>query len=105
MFEVLGFIIKCIGQFIAMLFTIDIGPMSLGLFMCVVFIGFPMFLFFVSYLKTSFLDEFDERYDMERPMETWHFSEKSTTNYGNGYSYTARHNLHWKSRYNSRRYK
>lgn len=63
MFEVFGFIFKCIGQFIEMLFSIDIGPMSLGLFMCIIFIFFPIFLAFVNFLKRGLLDELDDRYD------------------------------------------
>ena len=105
MFEVLKFIFKCIGQFLAMLFTIDIGPMSLGLFMCVVFIGFPMFLFFVNFLKTSFIDEYDELHDLQRPMESWLVSDRHTQDYGDGVSYTYRHNVFWKQRYKNRRHK
>lgn len=99
MFEVLKFIIKCIGQFIAMLFTIDIGPMSLGMLMCVVFIGFPMFLFFVNFLKTSLMDEIDERFDFKKPYEFWKTSEKSHVDYGDGYSFTTFHGLSQKRRY------
>ena len=99
MFEVLKFIIKCIGQFIAMLFTIDIGPMSLGMFMCVVFIGFPMFLFFVNFLKTSLMDEMDERYDFNKPTESWRSSERVHLNYGDGHTFTTYHDRSRQRRY------
>ena len=99
MFEVLKFIIKCIGQFIAMLFTIDIGPMSLGMLMCVVFIGFPMFLFFVNFLKTSFLEELDDRYDFYRPTESWRSSERVHLSLGEGHTFTTYHDRYQKRRY------
>lgn len=53
MFEVLKFILKCIAQFISMLFTIDIGGISLGLFMGIIFIFLPMMLTFVNFLKNG----------------------------------------------------
>lgn len=51
MFEVLKFIFKCVAQFISMLFTIDIGGMSLGLFMGIIFIFLPIMLTFLNFLK------------------------------------------------------
>ena len=99
MFEVLKFIIKCIGQFIAMLFTIDIGPMSLGMLMCVVFIGFPMFLFFINFLKVGFLDELDDRHDFYRPTESLGSSERVTLNYGDGHTLTTYHDRSRRRRY------
>lgn len=66
MFEVIRFIFGLVGQFLRMLFNIDIGPMSLGLFMCIIFIFFPTVLFIVNFLKVSFWDNLDERYDTVR---------------------------------------
>ena len=91
MFEVLKFIFKCVGQFIAMLFTIDIGPMSLGMLMCVVFIGFPVFLFFINFLKCELRDELDDFHDFHRPTESWGSSERVTLNYGDGHTLTTYH--------------
>ena len=63
MYEVLKFIIKCIVQFCAMLFTIDIGFTSLGTFMCIIFIFLPIVLAFVNFLKGALISELDNRYD------------------------------------------
>lgn len=58
MLDVFKFIFKCIAQMISMLFTIDLGFMSLGMLMCVVFIFLPLFLSFINFLK-YLGDDFD----------------------------------------------
>ena len=50
MFECLKFIFSLVADFLKMLFTIDIGPMSLGLFACTIFIFLPMVLLVVNVL-------------------------------------------------------
>lgn len=67
MFEVLKFILNCVIEFISMLFTIDIGSnMSLGLLMCVIFIFLPLVIALLNFLKYSFFDELDDRYDVKQ---------------------------------------
>ena len=54
MFECIKFIFKIVTDFIKMLFTIDIGNnMSLGIFMCIIFIFFPILLTFFNFFKNS----------------------------------------------------
>ena len=66
MFEVIKFIFRLVGQFLSMLFTIDIGPMSLGLFCSIIFLFFPIVLALVNLLKVNLMDELDDRYDTRR---------------------------------------
>ena len=67
MIEVLRFILKCVADFISMLFTIDVGNgLSLGLIMCVIFIFLPLVLIVVNFLKVVVVDEVDEKYDLFR---------------------------------------
>ena len=64
MLEVLRFILKCVVDFISMLFTIDVGNgLSLGLIMCVIFIFLPLVLIVSNFLKFVVVNEIDERYD------------------------------------------
>ena len=64
MLEVLRFILKCVVDFISMLFTIDVGNgLSLGLLMCVIFIFLPLVLIVANFLKFVVVNEIDERYD------------------------------------------
>lgn len=93
MFEVLKFIINCILQFCAMLFTIDVGFTSLGIFMCIIFIFLPLVLTFVGFLKATVISELDDRYDESRPTEIWQSNEHlwnrspgSNRNYGRSFS-------------------
>lgn len=51
MIEALRFIFQCIAKFISMLFTIDIGNMSLGTFMCIIFLFLPILVTFITFLK------------------------------------------------------
>lgn len=51
MITVLQFIFKCIGQFVSMLFTIDLGFMSLGMFLCCSTIGVPVVFSVFNFLK------------------------------------------------------
>lgn len=51
MLQVIKFILKCIANFVSMLFTIDIGDMSLGTLMCIIFIFLPVLLSVVTFLK------------------------------------------------------
>lgn len=65
MIEVLRFILKCVADFISMLFTINVGNgLSLGLIMCVIFIFLPLVLIVVNFLKVVVVDEVDEKYDL-----------------------------------------
>lgn len=72
MFEVIKFIFRLVGQFLSMLFTIDIGPMSLGLFMCIIFIFFPLILAIVGFLKFDIIDEINNKYDNYVPEEKYY---------------------------------
>ena len=99
MFEVLKFIIRCIVQFLAMLFTIDVGFTSLGMVMCICFIFFPLVLSFVHTLKSVLIDELDERCDFYRPTESWRSSERVTVNYGFGHTITTYHDRVRRRRY------
>lgn len=75
MLQVFKFILECCAEFIAMLFTIDIGDgLSLGLIMCVVFIFLPCVLIIVNFLKVIVIDEFDERYDTKKNFGLGKFS-------------------------------
>lgn len=58
MLEVFKFIFRCIAQFISMLFSVDLGFMSLGMLMCIVFIILPLFLSIINFLK-YIGDDFD----------------------------------------------
>lgn len=68
MYDVLKFIIKCITDFMAMLFTIDVGFTSLGMLMCICFIFFPVVLAFIHTIKFVIIDEFDNWYDYNKNM-------------------------------------
>lgn len=75
MLECLRFILKCVVDFIAMLFRIDVGFTNLGTVMCICYILLPMLLVIVNFLKVTLLEEFDESYDEKRPRETWSSTE------------------------------
>lgn len=65
MLEVIKFILEKVIEFLKMLFSIDVGNnMSLGLFMCIIFIFLPLVLVVVNFLKTVLIDEIDEKYDL-----------------------------------------
>ena len=100
MLEVLKFILKCVIQFVSMLFKIDVGFTNLGVVMCICYILFPMLLVIVNYLKTSVIEELDEKYDESRPRETWSSTEHQRLKTGNGQWFTTQH-----TRSRSRRYK
>lgn len=51
MLDVLLFIFKTIAKFINMLFTIDLGFTSLGVFMCVITFVFPIILAIINMFK------------------------------------------------------
>ena len=72
MLEVIRFLLSYIVAFMRMLFTIDVGNgLNLGLLMCIVFIFLPMMLRVINFIKQDALEELDDRYDSERPTETW----------------------------------
>lgn len=100
MLEVLKFILKCVIQFVSMLFKIDVGFTNLGVVMCICYILFPMLLVIVNYLKASVIEELDEKYDESRPRETWSSTEHQRLKTGNGQWFTTQH-----TRSKSRRYK
>ena len=66
MLDVLKFILKCVIDFMAMLFTIDLGFTNLGALMCIVYIFLPTMLFVVNFLRKQFIDELDDYYDDKR---------------------------------------
>lgn len=67
MLEVLRFILKCVVDFISMLFTIDVGNgLSLGLLMCVIFIFLPLVLIISNFLKFVVINEIDDDYDFKK---------------------------------------
>ena len=52
MIECIKFIFGLFAEFLKMLFTIDLGNgMSLGMFMCVIFIFLPTVLILINFLK------------------------------------------------------
>ena len=64
MLEVIKFLFEYTLKFLSMLFTIDVGNgITLGVMMCVVFIFLPIVLVVVNAIKTTIIDELDERYD------------------------------------------
>ena len=84
MLEVLKFILNCVIQFISMLFRIDVGFTNLGVVMCICYILFPMLLVIVNFLKSSVIEELDDRYDYERRMNR-------KVGYIGKHEYTGRH--------------
>lgn len=61
MFECIKFIFEIVVDFIKMLFSIDIGNnISLGLFMCILFIFFPTLLTIFNFFVNSDDLEFKE---------------------------------------------
>ena len=64
MLEVIKFLFEYTLKVLSMLFTIDVGKgITLGVMMCVVFIFLPIVLVVVNAIKTTMIDELDERYD------------------------------------------
>lgn len=57
MLEVLRLILKTIADFIAMLFTIDLGFASLGSLLCIIAFFFPLVLFVINFLKIRMRDD------------------------------------------------
>lgn len=51
MLDIIKFIFQCIAQLISMLFEIDLGFTSLGIFMCIIFIFLPLVLGVINILK------------------------------------------------------
>lgn len=51
MLDVLSFIFKIIAKFISMLFTIDLGFTSLGVFICIITFVFPIILAIINIFK------------------------------------------------------
>lgn len=59
--EVFSFIFKCMGQWIANLFTIDMGFMNLGALLSMIFIVFPAIITVLCIVKANVIDiEFEE---------------------------------------------
>lgn len=54
--EVFRFIFKCMGQWIANLFTIDMGFMNLGALLSMIFIVFPVIITLLCIVKASVID-------------------------------------------------
>ena len=100
MLEVLKFILKSVVQFVSMLFRIDVGFTNLGVVMCICYILFPMLLVIVNFLKSSVMEELNQRYDESRPRESWTSSEDQHLSLGPGKSFSTYH-----TRTRSRRYK
>lgn len=65
MLECLKFIFNIILSFLHMLFSIDVGFTNLGVVMCICYILLPMLLIIVNFLKSTVIEEFDERYDSD----------------------------------------
>lgn len=80
MLEVFKFILKCVLDFLSMLFSIDVGFTNLGVVMCICYILFPMILVLVNFLKSSVIEELDQRYDESRPIETLTVSRSKNIN-------------------------
>jgi len=71
MFECIKFIFKIVTDFIKMLFTIDIGSgMSLGLFMCIIFIVLPALLSLFTFFKNSDDLELAEMFKKDKKKES-----------------------------------
>lgn len=59
--EVFSFIFKCMGQWIANLFTINMGFMNLGALLSMLFIVFPAIITVLCIVKANVIDiEFEE---------------------------------------------
>lgn len=56
MLEVFLFIFKCMGEYLAMLFRIDMGFMSLGSLMCCIFIYFPLVISILLIFKSAVIE-------------------------------------------------
>lgn len=54
--EVFSFIFKCMGQWIANLFTIDMGFMNLGALLSMIFIVFPAIITVLCIVKANVID-------------------------------------------------
>lgn len=100
MLECLKFLLSLVLKFVSALFKVNVGFTSLGVVFCIVFILFPIILAVVNFIKTSFIQELDERYDESRPRETWSSNEHQFIKLGNGKTF---HTNHVRSR--SRRYR
>ena len=85
MLEVLKFILKSVVQFVSMLFRIDVGFTNLGVVMCICYILFPMLLVIVNFLKSSVMEELNQRYDESRPRESHYAEYHESAPYKNGY--------------------
>ena len=85
MLEVLKFILNSVIQFISMLFRIDVGFTNLGVVMCICYILFPMLLVIVNFLKSSVMEELNQRYDESRPRESHYAEYHESAPYKNGY--------------------
>ena len=98
MLECLKFIFNCILEFLAMLFTIDVGFTNLGVLMCIVYIFLPIVLFIINFIKVQLVEEFDEHYDETRPRNIISSTLTEKTNLGDGKTHTYSNSV----RYNRR---
>ena len=83
MLECLKFLLNLVIKFVSSLFRVNVGFTSLGVVFCIVYILFPILLAIVNFLKTTFIEELDERYDESRPRE--YLTATKTTNH-NGWT-------------------
>lgn len=99
MLDVLKFILKCVVDFISMLFTIDLGFTNLGALMCIIYIFLPIMLFVVNFFKHLFIDEMDERYDESRPRNIISSTLTEKTKLGNGKTHTYSNSVTYNRRF------
>lgn len=69
MLECLKFLLNLVIKFLSSLFRVNVGFTNLGVVFCIVYILFPIMLAIVNFIKTTFVEELDERYDESRPRE------------------------------------
>lgn len=69
MLDCLKFLLNLVIKFVSSLFKVNVGFTSLGVVFCIVYILFPIMLAIVNFIKTTFVQELDERYDESRPRE------------------------------------
>ena len=94
MFQVLGFLLNYITEFMKMLFTIQVDRnLSLGLLFCICFIFLPMVHRVVCFIKQDAMEELDDEYDHSKPrfIDRYTDTDIHTQNFGDGFSRTTHH--------------
>lgn len=106
MLDCLKFLLNLVIKFISVLFRVNVGFTSLGVVFCIVFILFPILLAIVNFIKTSFIQELDDRYDESRPRTLFSMTEYKTYDTSgrasHSYSYRKHHSQRFRGFHNSK---